>query len=299
MRNLDAYAAFARAFELGSFSAVAREMAITQSTVSKHIATLEAELKTQLFARTTRRLNPTPEAVRLYEAVQHLLEAVETIQSSVGATRSEPAGLLRLALPDSYGRTVVMPLVAKFLAAHPRVRLDIRLTDQALDMIEEGVELGVRIGELASSTLVARPLGIVEHLIVASPAFLATHGEPRHPTDLARYNCIVYTGFAQGQRWVFDSEQGRQTVEVPSTLGVNSADAMYGAVLAGVGIARVPAWVLGQDLARGRVRQLLEGYYPTPLPVHVVYPHTRVLSSRARSFVDFLLAEIGPARGRA
>lgn len=297
MRDLTVYATFARVLELGSFSAVARELGLTQSTVSKHIAQLESALRTQLFARTTRRLNPTPEAVRLYEAVQQLLDAADAIQSSMGTTRAEPSGLLRVTLPDSYGRAVVLPTIARFLAQHPRVRLDIRLTDKAVDLIEEGVELGVRIGELSSSTLIARPIGVMEHLIVATPQYLAKHGEPRHPTDLLQHNCIVYTGFAKGNRWVFDSEQGRQVIEVQSTLGVNSADAMYTAAQHHIGVARVPAWVAGDDIQLGRMRSLLRDDYPTPLPINIVYPQTRVLSSRARLFIDFLLAELGGASG--
>lgn len=292
MPSLLTYTAFARAYELGSFSAVGRELGLTQSTVSKHIASLEGELKVQLFARTTRKLNPTPEAMRLYEGVQHLLEAADAIHSSIGGARAVPSGLLRITLPDSYGRAIVMPVVAQFLAAWPRVRLDVRLTDQTVDLIEEGVELGVRIGDLSSSTLIARPLGIVEHLIVATPAYLAAHGEPRHPTDLLQHNCIVYTGFARGNRWVFDSDQGRQTIEVPSTLGLNSADAIHGAVLQHVGIARLPEWVVGDDLAAGRVRRLLPDDYPTPLPVNIVYPQTRLLSARARCFIEFMVERL-------
>jgi DNA-binding transcriptional LysR family regulator len=292
MTSLTAYTAFARAYELGSFSAVGRELGLTQSTVSKHIAGLEAELGVQLFARTTRKLNPTLEAERLYEGVQHLLDAADAIHSSVGSARAEPTGLLRITLPDSYGRAVVMPRVARFLSRYPRVRLDVRLTDQSVNLIEEGLELGVRIGDLSSSTLVARSIGIAEHLVVATPQYLAAHGEPRHPSDLAQHNCVVYTGFARANRWVFDSEQGRQVVEVPSTLGVNSADAMYDAVLHHVGIARVPAWVTGTDIQRGKVRTLLPDDYPTPLPINIVYPQTRVLSLRARHFIDFLLAEL-------
>jgi DNA-binding transcriptional LysR family regulator len=292
MTSLTAYTAFARAYELGSFSAVGRELGLTQSTVSKHIAGLEAELGVQLFARTTRKLNPTLEAERLYEGVQHLLDAADAIHSSVGSARAEPTGLLRITLPDSYGRAVVMPRVARFLSRYPRVRLDVRLTDQSVNLIEEGLELGVRIGDLSSSTLVARSIGIAEHLVVATPQYLAAHGEPRHPSDLAQHNCVVYTGFARANRWVFDSEQGRQVVEVPSTLGVNSADAMYDAVLNHVGIARVPAWVIGTDIQRSKVRALLPDDYPTPLPINIVYPQTRVLSLRARHFIDFLLAEL-------
>lgn len=291
MLPLIAYSAFARAYELGNFSAVGRELGMTQSSVSKHIAALESSLGVQLFARTTRKLNPTHEAARLYEDVQHLLDALDAIHASVGGAKIEPSGLLRCTMPDSYGRAVLMPKVAGFLARYPKVRLDIRLTDNPLDLIEEGLELGVRIGDLPASTLVARSLGIAEHAIVATPQYLAARGEPSDPTALAQHNCIVYTGFARGNRWVFESEHGRQAIDVPSSLGVNSADAMYDAVLNHVGIAKVPAWVLRDDVAQGRVRVLLEDYYPMPMPINVVYPQTRVLSLRARCFIDHLFAQ--------
>lgn len=294
MPSLLAYSAFARAYELGSFSAVGRELGITQSTVSKHIAALEAALGVQLFARTTRRLSPTHEAAMLYQGVQPLLDAADAIQASLGGPRTEPAGLLRVALPDSYGRTRLMPLVAQFLAAHPRVRLDIRMTDQPVNLVEEGVELAVRIGELGSSTLVARPLGLAEHLLVASPAYLARRGLPRDPSDLAQHNCIVYTGVARGQRWVFESEQGRQVVEVPGNLGLDNTDAIHSAVLGDVGIAKLPDWIVERDLASGTLRPLLQDFYPLPLPIHVVYPQTRVLSARARAFIDHLVARLSP-----
>ncbi|WP_439586305.1 LysR family transcriptional regulator [Hydrogenophaga sp.] len=298
MQGLSVYTAFARAYELRSFSAVAREMGLTQSTVSKHIAALESELKVQLFARTTRKLNPTQDAARLYEGVLQLLDAADAVQAAVGGQRAEPSGLLRISLPDSYGRAMVLPRLAVFMKQHPKVRLDVRLSDQAVNLVEDGVEVAVRIGDLASSTLVARSMGVIEHLIVATPEYLAAHGEPRHPTDLLHHNCIVYTGFAKANRWVFDSEQGRQTIEVPSTLGMNSADAMYDAARAHLGIARVPSWVVGDDLRQGRVKSLLPDDWPTSLPIHIVYPQTRVLSSRARAFIDFLLEIAAPAPAR-
>ena len=290
MTSLIAYTAFARAYELGSFSAVARELGITQSTVSKHIAALEVALGVQLFARTTRQLSPTHEAARLHESVLVLLDAAEAIPGSLGSARAEPAGLLRLSMPDSFGRARLLPHAIAFLAAHPKVRLDIRLSDQAVGLVEEGVELAVRIGELGASSLVARPLGIVEQTVVATPAYLARHGEPRDPTELAGHHCIVYTGMAKGQRWVFESEQGRQVVEVAGSLAMDSADAVYGAVLAGVGIARLPGWIAEADLASGAVRALLPDFYPLPMPVNFVYPQTRMLSARARAFIDFVVA---------
>lgn len=290
MTSLVAYTAFARAYELGSFSAVARELGITQSTVSKHISALEAALGVQLFARTTRQLSPTHEAARLYESVLALLDAADAIPGSLGSARAEPAGLLRLSMPDSFGRARLMPHVIAFLAAYPKVRLDIRLSDQTVGLVEEGVELAVRIGELGSSTLVARSLGIVEHFVVATPAYLARHGEPRDPSELVRHDCIVYTGTPRGQRWVFESEQGRQVVDVSSSLGMDSADAIYAAVLGHVGIAKLPGWIVEPGIASGAVKALLPEHYPLPVPVNFVYPHTRVLSARARAFIDFVAA---------
>lgn len=290
MTSLVAYTAFARAYELGSFSAVARELGITQSTVSKHISALEAALGVQLFARTTRQLSPTHEAARLYESVLALLDAADAIPGSLGGARAEPAGLLRLSMPDSFGRARLMPHVIAFRAAYPKVRLDIRLTDQSVGLVEEGLELGVRIGELGSSTLVARSLGIVEHVVVATPAYLARYGEPRDPSDLAQHECIVCTGAAKGQRWVFESEQGRQVVDVNSSLGLDSADAIHVAVQGHAGIAKLPSWMVEAGIAAGTVKALLPDYYPLPLPVNFVYPQTRVLSARARAFIDFVLA---------
>lgn len=296
MTSLVAYTAFARAYELGSFTAVSRELGITQSTVSKHIAALEAALGVQLFARTTRKLSPTPEAARLYESVQLLLDAADAIPGSLGAARAEPAGLLRISMPDSFGRARLMPHVVAFMAAYPKVRLDIRLSDQAVGLVEEGVELAIRIGELGSSTLVARPLGIVEQLVVATPGYLARHGEPRDPGELVRHHCIVYSGIPRGHRWVFESEQGRQVVEVQSNLGLDSVDAIYTAVLGDVGIARLPSWVVAQGLAAGDVKALLPDHYPLPMPINFVYPHTRMLSARARAFIEFVATRIGKAQ---
>lgn len=290
MPSLIACTVFARAYELGSFSSAGRELGLTQSTVSKHIATLEAELGIQLFARTTRKLNPTMEAERLYEGVQQLLDAADAITSSVGGPKAEPTGLLRITLPDSYGRAILMPTVARFLARYPRVKMDVRLTDHAVNLVEDGMELGVRIGDLSSSTLIARPIGKVEHLIVATPEYLAAHGEPQHPGELAEHNCVVYSGFAKSHRWIFESEHGRQVVEVSSTLSVNSADAMCGAVLDHVGIGKIPDWIAKEHVASGALSVLLPDHYAPLMPINVIYPQTRVLSLRARHFIDFLLA---------
>jgi len=295
MDVLQTYAAFVRACESGSFSAVARDLGTSQSSISKQIAALESELGVQLFARTTRRLTPTSEAMRLYEHVRQMLDAVEEMRANKDR-KPVASGLLRIAMPTSFGRRRISPLVSKYLSQHPLVQLDLVLTDQPLDLVEEGIELEIRVGTLASSTLMARPIGIAEQLLVATPEYLARAGMPDSPSDLAHHSCILYSGTARPNRWEFESEHGRHAVELPGLVRVNDPDAMYEMVLAGLGIALVPDWVIGRDTEEGRVRWLLQDYYPTPQPVNFVYPQTRFLSSRARSFIEFTLSELRSTR---
>lgn len=290
MDALQSYAAFVRGFEAGSFSAVARELGISQSAVSKQIAALEASLGVQLFARTTRRLQPTNEALQLYEHVRQLLDAVESLKSASGR-RATASGTLRMTMPSAYGRLKICPKLPAFLEQHPLVRLEILLTDQVVDLVEEGLELGVRIGTLAPSTLMARPIGIVDQILVATPKYLATRREPETPSGLADHACVLYGKGPRWTRWEFESETGRHAVEVDGPLRVNDHQAMFELVCAHQGIALVPDWVVGDAIEVGRVKWLLQDFYPIPLPVSIVYPQTRFLSQRARSFIDYFVAD--------
>jgi len=285
-----AYQVFVRALEVGSFSAVAREMGTTQSSISKIIASLETSLGVQLFARTTRKLHPTDEALQLYEHARQLLDTVNALTSaSRKAQKAEASGLLRLTIPHSYGRRRLMPLLARFIERYPKVKLDIVMKDDILDLISEGLELGVRIGTLPSNTLIARSLGIVEYTTVASARYLAQHGRPESPLDLAQHACIVS---GTQSRWHFESEHGRQSVDVSGPIRVNDAEAICQAVQADLGIAQIPDWLVRSDFAAHGLVPLLDDYYPIPKPVSIVYPQTRFLTQRARSLIDFLVAEM-------
>lgn len=290
MDALQSYTAFVRTFEAGSFSAVAREMDTSQSGVSKQIAALEQSLGVQLFARTTRRLQPTSEALKLYEHVRQLLDAVESLKSATGRSATA-SGTLRVTMPSSYARRCICPKLPRFLEQFPQVNLDIQLTDQVVDLVEEGLELGVRIGNLSPSTLMARPIGIIDQVVVATPKYLAKRGVPESPLDLAAHPCVLYSGGTRWTRWEFESETGRHAVEVTGPVRVNDPDAMFELVLAHQGIAMVPDWVVGDEIKTDKVRLLLQDYYPIPMPVNIVYPQTRFLSQRARSFIDFFVAE--------
>jgi len=287
---LQSYTAFVRSFEAGSFSAVAREMGTSQSAVSKQIAALENSLGIQLFSRTTRRLQPTAEALQLYEHVRQLLDAMDALKSASGR-KAVASGTLRITLPSSYAQRRIIPLLPGFLEKFPQVNLDIQLTDQVLDLVEEGLELGVRIGNLAPSTLMARPIGVIEQVLVASPQYLQKHGTPESPLDLSNHSCVLYGGGTRWMRWEFESETGRHAVEVSGPVRVNDPQAMFELVCAHQGIALVPDWVISDEIKSGRVHWLMQDFYPIPQPVNFVYPHTRFLSQRARSFIDYILAE--------
>ena len=290
MDALQSYSAFVRSFEAGSFSAVAREMGTSQSAVSKQIAALEQSLGVQLFARTTRRLQPTVEALQLYEHVRQLLDAVESLGTASGR-EAKASGTLRITIPSSYGRRRICTKLPRFMEKFPQVRLEILVTDQIVDLVEEGLELAVRIGNLAPSTLMARPIGIVDQLLVATPEYLKRRGVPDSPVDLASHPCVLYGGGARWTRWEFESETGRTVVEVTGPVRVNDPEAMFELVLAHQGIAMIPDWVITDEIKSGKVTWLLQDFYPIPQPVNIVYPQTRFLSQRARSFIDFFVAE--------
>jgi DNA-binding transcriptional LysR family regulator len=287
MNEIQVLTAFVRALEVGSFSAVGREIGISQSTVSKQIAMLEASLGVQLFARTTRRLNPTPEALQLHEHVRQLLDALETIKSNSRTREAAPQGMLRLTAPTSFGRERIIPLLPEFLSQYPRISVDIVLTDRVVDLIEEGFELAIRAGNLPSSSMIARSLGLIERVVVGTPAYFSKHGTPETPAELVSHNALIYTAMATPTRWEFESEHGRQVVEVDGTIRSNDLDSLYDLVLTGAGIAAVPDWLAAADIAAGRLRSVLADYYLIPLSVNIVYSQTRFLTHRARCFIDF------------
>ncbi len=291
MDPVQTYLAFARSYEIGNFSAVARELGTSQSAVSKQIAMLEKSLGVQLFARTTRRLSPTHEGRRLYESVRPMLDAAESLRAATGL-QARAAGELHVTMPIAYGRRVICPLIPAFLAQHPLVQLDIRLTDQATDLVEEGSELAIRIGALAPSTLVARSLGAIEMTIVATPEYLSVHPAPDVPTDLSEHSCILYTKGGHWSRWEFESESGRHAVDVDGPVRISDPEAVLELVRANMGLALLPSWITDGAIRDGSLRRLLPDYEPLPLPVNVVYPQTRFLPARARAFIDFLVESL-------
>lgn len=274
---------FARAVETGSFSAAGRDLGLGQPNVSRYVAALEDHLQTRLLHRSTRKLSLTPEGERYYADIRRILDAVDESESSF-RNIVDPSGLLRVACPTALAHAFVLPHVPAFLERYPQLILDLQLNDRYVDLVNEGTELAIRIGQLEDSTLRARPLGWYDRVFVASTDYLAKRGVPQTPEDLRDHDCIIYTLLSSGATWRF------RDAEIPITgrLRVNSPDAVSAAVVAGLGVAHGPAWLFEGGLNSGRLQFILTNHGAPPVPVQMVYVANRLLPTRAIVFMDFM-----------
>lgn len=291
MDRLTAMTAFIRCVERGSFSAVAREMNITQPTVSKLIASLERRLAGKLFARSTRQLTLTAEGQHFYEQCRTIVDAVESAEASFKTGREEIAGVLRVATSVAFGRTQVMSRMRAFMQRYPLVRVDLQLNDRFVDLVEEGIDVAFRIGEMKESNLIARRIGTTFRVTAGAPAYFKLHGEPSTPEDLIPHNCILYTGLATANDWLYSRGGRDRSVRVSGNFQSNSSEAVRAATLSGIGIALSPVWLFGDDIRAKRLKVVLKDYQPKPLPIHAVSPANRRYSAKVNAFVDFFKAE--------
>lgn len=296
MDKLQAMRTFVRVVEAGSFSAVAHEMDATQSAVSKQVAALERALGARLLTRTTRSLALTEEGERYFEQARRLVAEIAEAEAALRRGEQQLSGWLRVAASVGFGRLRLMPLVQDFLARHPGVKIDLRLSDGFVDLVEQGIDVAVRIGELADSSLVARRVGSSRRLLVARRDYLRTlaagkRKPPRQPEDLAQHNCIVYTELAMRNAWPFTAGPGAReapgttrVVRVDGNLQTNSSEVIRASVLAGMGLAYAPEWLFTEELASGEVQQLLPDWQMPPMPIHMVSPAQRRHSAKVQAF---------------
>jgi DNA-binding transcriptional LysR family regulator len=277
---------FVRTVEIGSFSAVAKEMNTTQPTISKQIAALEKHLDVQLLVRSTRKVSLTDEGVRFYEHCQHVLEALSEAESSVGK-RQNPSGLLRINCSVALGRQELLSRLKKFLDRYPDITLDLTLSDYFVDLVEEGIDLAIRIGQFQDRNLIPHPIGTSRLVTVASVDYLQKFGEPQVPADLLHHNCIIYTRQSTGNEWQFRGT----SVIVHGNLHVNSTMAHCEAVVAGIGIGTSPIWAFRKELQNQSVKIILSDYEPDPLPIQAVYRRSRFQSAKVKCFIEFLVDE--------
>ncbi|RKH57854.1 LysR family transcriptional regulator [Corallococcus llansteffanensis] len=294
--------AFVRTLETGSFSAAARALGVSPSAVSKTVARLEGRLGVLLLQRGTRTLQPTPEGLSLFERGQRIVAELEAAQGELRESKG-PRGPLRITAPMDLGRYWLVPRLPAFLAAYPQVRCELGLTDRFIDLVEERMDVGLRMGESADARLIRRRLGSTRAVICAAPAYLRRHGTPRKVEDLQRHACLAYLRDGQRVPWRLDGTP----VEVPGPFASDNNEALLAMALEGVGIARIPEFVAAQALASGQLQSLLTAVHTPGPDLYVVYPERRHLSPRVRVFVDFVSSAFEdttataptPTRGRS
>lgn len=292
MNTLLYMSVFRRVAETGSFSEVAREMGISQPTVSKHVAALEAHLGVKLLNRSTRQLSLSEAGQQFHDQCTRILDELNEVEASLRQQQSQPSGTLRVNTAVTFGETVIVPRLWKFMDQYPELQLELIMDDHYIDLVKEGVDVAVRVGPLTDSSLIARKLGSFERMVVATPEYLQHHGEPATPQQLKQHQCIVFTLLSTRHEWHFNGPDGKETVKVHGRFAVNNPNAMRQAILAHQGIGVTPTWLIDNDLQQGRLKSILTDYTPTAMEIHALYPQRRYVPAKVRSFIDFLHAEL-------
>ena len=288
-------AAFVRVVEARGFSAAAPTLGLTPSAVSKLVTRLETRLGVRLLQRTTRALHLTAEGELFFDSARRIVGEIDQLESQLSDGRGTPHGLLRVTTSLAFTTHQLAPVVSEFLARHPRIELELLPTDRVIDMIEEGVDIAIRIGRLADTSFMARKIGEDKRLICASPAYLARYGTPRTPQDLVRHRCIVSRERAYLNRWAFKAGSHVQEIEVTGPLAVSEGEAQLQMALQGVGIVRLTRLTVAQAVRDGKLLSLFEAQSAdSGVPIHAVYPHRRHLPSKVPAFVDFLIEKFTP-----
>jgi DNA-binding transcriptional LysR family regulator len=289
-------AALVRAVEAGSLSAAAREMSKSVTAVSRTIAALEAEVGVSLLRRTTRSLALTEPGQLFYARSKAILGDIGELELALASTRSEPAGRVRVSAPTLIGRLVLAPLITAFLARHPAMSVDLILLDRPVNLIKEDIDLSVRIGHLPDSDLVVRKLDDIDLTVCASPDYLAERGAPSRPEDLRAHDCLTFSESAGPVDWRFQMDGRSRTIRLTGRLSVNDLDVAVAGARDGLGITRAPSWYVADDLRAGRLQALLGAYQRDPTPVQMLFPQTRTVSPKLRSFIDYV-ATVWPRIG--
>lgn len=294
MDKLSGMAVFVRVVEEGGFSAAARVLGVSKSAVSKQVAALEERLGARLLNRTTRRLALTDAGAAYHARASRILAEAEEAEAEVSQLSAAPRGLLRVNAPLTFGVRHLSPLISKFMAQYPDLRVEIQLDDRFVDLVAEGFDVGVRIANLADSSLIARQLCPSRRVLAASPAYLEAHGTPQCPEDLSEHRCLLYSYSMSGDTWRMKGPGGRiATVRVNGPLRANNGDLIRAAAVAGQGIVMSPTFITGEDLAAGRLVRILPEWEDQTGSLFVVWPHARFTPAKVRAFVDFMVAEIG------
>jgi len=282
--------AFAEAARQKSFARAARELGVSPSAVAKSVVRLEQQLRLRLFQRTTRRVSLTQEGEAFYERCKRVLDELGELSLVAAQAVREPAGVLRIDAPVTYGRTVIVPLAARLAARHPALRLDLRLSDQFTDVIGSGVDAVVRVGQIADTRLVARRIDQQQLAVYGAPGYLKRKGRPRRPADLAKHDCVVFQMPSSGRyrSWEFLVKGKPLALRPAPRHAINEGEGLVSAASAGLGLVQVPGFMADEAVKSGSLEEVLPSYRPKPMPISVVFPTHRHMPPRLRAFIDAL-----------
>ena len=290
MKNLVGMAIFARVAEAKSFSEAARRLGLSKSMVSKEVAKLEKALGARLLNRTTRKLSLTEIGAAFYEHCARVVQEAEEAELLVGRLHGEPRGVLKLTTPVAFGTLHIAPVLPEFLAQYPDVNIDLTISDRSFDLAEEGYDLSIRIARELPPNVVARHLASINRVVCATPGYFDKHGVPETPQDLIQHNCVIYTHANPDSVWRFRAGSTAVDVPVRGNLTLNDDEALWQAVLGGLGVSLLPTFIVGKDLQAGRLQAVLAQYVPSERNLHALYLPNRHLSAKVRVFIDFLVA---------
>lgn len=289
MDRFEAMQVFCKVVEIGSFAGAAERLDMSTSAVSRQVAQLEALLNARLLNRTTRRISLTENGRAYYERCLQLLADLEETEEMVGTHTSSPRGTLRLTAPISFGASHLAPALGAYAKLYPGMKFDVMLADRAVDLIEDGLDLAIRVGYLGSQNLVARQIGSTRILLCASPAYLAARGTPETPEDLAGHDCLTYAYASNSNQWGFEHAlEGTRQIRVSGSIHANNGSLLGELAAAGLGITHAPDFILGPLVAQGRLVRILPDWQTRTLPISAVYPSRKHLSAKVRSFVSFM-----------
>ncbi|MBN4063625.1 LysR family transcriptional regulator [Cardiobacterium sp. AH-315-I02] len=293
MDVMHSMAVFRRVVEAKSFSAVARETNMSQSTVSKHIAALEQRLDTKLLNRSTRSIKLTEAGKEYYHHCIRILNDFQEAEASVGKGKIKPTGTLRISTSAAFGRIVMLPHLKAFFETYPDINIDLLFDNNYVDLVKQGIDVAIRIGPLADSTLIAKKIGSSPRIVVASAEYLVKHGRPKKPADLIKHNCLFYSLQKSPDLWYFNSTQeGDESIRVNGRFKANSPDAVCDAAIEGLGIAIACQWHAEKHIKKGTLKVILPEYRPTTYDIHAVYPERRFVPQKVKRMIEFLAEKV-------
>jgi len=288
---------FVRTIEVGNFSELGRQLQMAPSSISRQINALEEELGVRLLQRTTRKINLTEAGQIYYQKVSQILSDLDDAQLAITELQASPKGMLRINVAIPFGERNIVPLIPGFLALYPELKIDLSLEDRKIDLVEERVDLAIRIGRLDDSSIVARKLADNQFVICASPKYFEIHSYPKTPEDLTKHNCIINKNIYHSNAWQFSKGKSMQLISVSGNFQANSGGALYSAMLSNLGIAALPTWYVGEDIKQGILERVLVDYdFNLPAmkgsAIYALYPAGQYLPPKVRVFIDYLIEKL-------